>query len=179
MRFLPSAVLLLLLTSACVNPTDELLPIPASVKGASRVADVEISFRRQAAPAVAAMDRKLEARPGASAGEGFRALLERSIREAAAEAGLTSGRALKLLVEIDTVQTADAASALIGRDDRLEGSVYIRDAATGEGLGQLYIDIDRTNGGLISALSRIGNVRESLARQFGSEIARALSGKSR
>jgi hypothetical protein len=72
---------------------------------------------------------------------------------------------------------ASPGSALLGRDDRLEGSVFVRDAATGESLGQLYVDIDRNNGGLISALSRIGNVRESLARQFGAEVAATLSGR--
>jgi hypothetical protein len=170
--FLPA--LLLLIAIGCAPHAEELLPIPASVKGANLVSDVEITFRRQAPRAVAAIDAKAGA-----AAEPFAELLERSIREATREAGLTSGRALKLLVEVDALQTADAASAFVGRDDRLEGSVYVRDAATGESLGQLYIDIDRNNGGLIGAVSRIGNVRESLARQFGSEVARALGGRMR
>jgi hypothetical protein len=105
----------------------------------------------------------------------FAQLLERNVREAAVAAGLTSGRALRLVVEVDRVQTANAASAFLGRDDRLEGSVFVRDAASGESLGQLYVDIDRTNGGLMKALARIGSVRESLAKQFGAEVAAALS----
>jgi hypothetical protein len=180
LRFLLPALLLLFLASGCAGQAEELLPIPASIKGASKVSDVEVIFRNQAAPAVAAMDGRLRQRPGGAANAAplsFAELLERSIREAAQEAGLTSGRALKLVVEVDALQTADAASALIGRDDRLEGSVFMRDAATGEELGQLYIEIDRNNGGLISALSRIGNVRESLARQFGAEVAAALGGR--
>jgi hypothetical protein len=179
LRFLLPALLLLFLASGCGGHAEELLPIPASIKGASKVSDVEVIFRHQAAPAVAAMDERLRRRPSGAANAPlpFGELLERSIREAAQEAGLVSGRALKLVVEIDALQTADAASALIGRDDRLDGSVFVRDAATGEGLGQLYIEIDRNNGGLISALSRIGNVRESLARQFGAEVAAALGGK--
>ena len=174
MRFPFLPALLLLIAIGCAPHAEELLPIPASVKGANLVSDVEITFRRQAPRAVAAIDAKAGA-----AAEPFAELLERSIREATREAGLTSGRALKLLVEVDALQTADAASAFVGRDDRLEGSVYVRDAATGESLGQLYIDIDRNNGGLIGAVSRIGNVRESLARQFGSEVARALGGRMR
>ncbi len=180
MRFLLPALLLLFLASGCTQQAEELLPIPASIKGASKVSHVEVIFRHKAAPAVAAMDERLRPRPAGAASAGplpFGELLERSIREAAQEAGLTSGRALKLVVEVDALQTADAASALIGRDDRLEGSVFVKDAASGESLGQLYIEIDRTNGGLISALSRIGNVRESLARQFGAEVAAALGGK--
>ena len=182
MRFLLPALLLLFLASGCAGQSEELLPIPASIKGASKVSDVDVIFRQQAAPAVAAMDARLRQRPANAAGTAplpFSELLERSIRQAAGEAGLTSGRALKLVVEVDAIQTADAASALIGRDDRLAGSVLVRDAATGEELGQLYIEIDRHNGGLISALSRIGNVRESLARQFGAEVAAGLSAKKR
>jgi hypothetical protein len=55
----------------------------------------------------------------------------------------------------------------------------VRDAASGESLGQLYVDIDRTNGGLMKALARIGSVRESLAKQFGAEVAAALSVRKR
>lgn len=172
MRILPLAVLLLFLAGACTGKAEELLPIPASVKGASRVSEVEVTIGRRAAASVAAMDAKQG--PGNLT---FAQLLERSLREAAEAAGLRSGRALKLVVEVDTIQTADAASAFLGRDDRLEGSVFVRDAATGESLGQLYVDIDRTNGGLMKALSRIGSVRESLARQFGAEVAAALGGK--
>ena len=164
--------LLLLLTSACAQQAEELLPIPASVKGASRIAEVEVTVRREVRAAAAASDQRLgpNALPLAK-------LLQRSVLEAAERAGLTSGRALKLSVEVDALQVANPGSALLGRDDRLEGSVFVRDASTGENLGQLYVDIDRNNGGLISALSRIGNVRESLARQFGAEVAAALSAK--
>ena len=174
MRIFPAAMLLLLLASGCTRQAEELLPILASVKGSSRISDVEVTIGRRAAASVAAMDAKQG--PG---GVTLAQLLDRSLREAAATAGLTSGRALKLVVEVDAIQTADAAAAFLGRDDRLEGSVFVRDAATGESLGQLYVDIDRTNGGLMKALARIGSVRESLARQFGAEVAAALSGRKR
>ncbi len=169
MRFLLLALLLLFLTSACATAAEELLPIDPSIKGASRIGEIEVTVRRDAAAAVAASDERL-----GPTGEPFAKLLERSIREAAEQAGLTSGRALKLVVEVDALQLAGAGSALLGRDDRLEGSVFLRDAATGAGLGQLYVEIDRTNGGLISALSRIGNVRESLTRQFAADVTAAL-----
>ncbi len=74
---------------------------------------------------------------------------------------------------------ADSGSALLGRNDRLRGSAYVRDASTGEDLGHIYVDIDRNNGGFLNALSRIGNVRESLAGQFGAQVAAALGGKRR
>jgi hypothetical protein len=174
LRFLLFPALILFLASGCATKAEELLPIPAAIKGASRVSEIDVSVRRDAAAAVAASDQGI-----GEAGEPFAKLLERSIREAAAQAGLTSGRALKLIVEVDALQMAGAGSALLGRNDRLEGSVFLRDAATGESLGQLYVDIDRNNGGLISALSRIGSVRESLARQFGAEVAAALSAPRR
>jgi hypothetical protein len=174
LRISTIALLLLLLASGCARQAEELLPIPASIKGASRIADVEVTIGRGAAAAVAAMDAK----QGAN-GVSFAKLLDQSVREAAEAAGLTSGRALKLVLEVDRVQTASAAGALVGRDDRLEGSAYVRDAATGDSLGQLYVSIDRNNGGFISALSRIGSVRESLARQFGAEVAAALSARKR
>jgi hypothetical protein len=131
---------------------------------------VEVAIAPAASRSVAAGD-------AAAGGASLSELLELSILEATRKAGLTSGRALNLRVEIDAVQAADAASAFMGKDDRLEGSVYVRDAASGANLGQLYIDIDRTNGGLVSTLARGGNVRESLARQFADEVAKALGGR--
>ncbi len=163
MRFPLLALLILFLASACTGQAEELLPIPASIKGASHVGAVEVTYRDRAVPAA---ERPV-----------FAELLERSIREAAQQAGLGSGRALKLSVEVDAFQVANPGSALIGRDDRLEGSVFLRDAQSGESLGHLYLDINRNNGGLIGMLSRIGDVRESLARQFGAEVAAALSGR--
>jgi len=102
-------------------------------------------------------------------------MLTRAIENVARRRGLVSGRPLKLLVEIDEVQTADAASAMFGRDDRLAGSVFVRDAATGQALGQLYIDIVNANGGLMSVITRAGGVREKLAEAFAEDIAEALS----
>ncbi len=174
MRFLLLALLLLLVTSACATAAEELLPIDPSIKGASRIAEIEVVVRPGASAAVTASDERL-----GPDGITFAKLLERSVRNAAEQAGLTSGRPLKLVLEVDRLQMAGAGSALLGRDDRLEGSVFLRDAATGAELGQLYVDIDRNNGGMISALSRIGDVRESLARQFGADVAAALSGSRR
>ena len=169
------ALLLLLLTGACTATSQELLPIPASIKGASMIASVEVVIQPAARRSVAAIDGTTAA-PAAPPQVPFTKLLERSILDAAREAGLGSGRALALRIEVDAVQTAAAAQALLGRNDRLQGLVFVRDAQNGEELGQLYIDIDRSNGGLMSAVTRLGSVRESLARQFGREVAKALGG---
>ena len=178
MRIFFSPALLLLLTAACAATSDELLPIPASIKGASMIARVEVFIQPDARRSVAALDGKTAA-PGAPPQLPFAKLLERSILDAAREAGLGSGRALALRVEVDAVQAAGAAQAVLGRNDRLQGAVFVRDAGTGEELGQLYIDIDRSNGGLMSAVTRFGGVPESLARQFGRKVAEALGGRAR
>lgn len=172
LRHLLLPAFLLCLASACASSSEELLPIPHSIKGASLVQAVEVAAAPAAARSVAGSDAK-------AGGATLSQLLERSIIEETRAAGLISGRALRLKVEIDAIQTADAASAFVGKDDRLEGSVYVRDAATGESLGHLYIDIGRANGGLLNALARGGNIRESLVRQFASEVAAALGGRPR
>jgi len=178
MRILLLPTLLLpLLTGACTAPTQELLPIPAAIKGASMVASVEVAVQPDARRSVAAIDGATT--PGTPPELPFAKLLEQSILDAARDAGLASGRALALRVEVDAVQTAGAAQAVLGRNDRLQGAVFVRDAATGEELGQFYVDIDRSNGGLMSAVTRFGGVRESLARQFGREVAKALGGRVR
>ena len=182
-RLLLLPALLLLALAGCAPTTDELLPIPASIKGASTVTEVEVVVMKPAQAAVARLNGTAPSEPAQTAPVPtaappqvpFEQMLADAIREATRSRGLTSGRALKLRVEIERLQTANAASAMIGRDDRLEGSVFVRDAATGEGLGQLYITIVNVNGGLMSVLKRLGGIREQLSGAFASDIADALS----
>lgn len=181
MRLLP--LLLLATLAGCAAQSEELLPIPASVRGASRVDAVEVKIRATAAAAVAALDQKA-ATSGAStdapaAGQPFRQLLADSVDKAARDRGLRSGRALKLIVEVDEIEVAETAAALFGRSDRLAGSVFVADAATGEPLGQLYVDVVNTNAGLSGLALRGGGVREALAREFAAHVARALGGRRR
>ena len=159
-------------------PAEELLPIPASVRGASRIAEIEIRVRPGAAQALAALDDKARGRDGA-AGLPTREMLTRTIAEQAAAWGLNDGRALKLLVEIDGYRTPDAGGALLGKRDQLAGSVFVRDAATAQALGHLYIEIDNAHVGLIGLALRGGGVREKLAGQFAMRTARALSGRKK
>ena len=180
MRFPLFLALLALPLAACAPTTDELLPIPASIKGASTVADIEIVVMAPAQEGVAKLNGTAPPKPGEAAPVprpvSFEAMLADAIRETTRSRGLTAGRPLKLRIEIERLQTANAASAVIGRDDRLEGSVYIRDAATGEDLGQLYITIVNINGGLMSVLMRLGGIREQLAGAFAEDVADALGG---
>ena len=182
MRIFFLSALLALGLAGCAPTTDELLPIPASIKGASIVAEVEVVVMKPAQAAIARLNGSAPPEPGQIAPARPAALpvpleqmLADAIKQATRSRGLTSGRSLKLRVEIERVQTANAASAVVGRDDRLEGSVFVRDAATAEDLGQLYITIVNTNGGLMSALMRVGGIREQLTSAFADDVADALS----
>ena len=173
---------LLALVAGCAPTTDELLPIPASIKGASTVAEVDVVVMKPAQAAVAKLNGTAPPEPGqpaparsATPAVPFEQMLADAIKLTTRSRGLTSGRPLKLRVEIERLQTANAASAMIGRDDRLEGSVFIRDAATAEDLGQLYITIVNVNGGWMSVLKRLGGIREQLTGAFASDIAEALA----
>lgn len=168
---------LALMLCACTSRTEEVLPLSRSIVGASRVAKIDLVVQRPARASVAALDE----RAGRSGEEGpagapLSKLLPEMIMEATRKAGLTSGRELKLLLEIDDMQTASAGAALIGGEDRLAGTVFVRDAATDELLGQLYIDVNARSSGLMGLATR-GGVRERLAEEFAGRVAKALSGR--
>jgi hypothetical protein len=81
------------------------------------------------------------------------------------------------VLDIDRIDVQGTGAALFGREDRLAGTVFIRDAATGEPLGQLYVDTVGTNGGLLALALRGGGVRERLVGAFSERVAGALSGR--
>lgn len=169
LRCLP--LLFIVLLAGCLSRANELLPIPADVRGASVVAAVEVRIAETARASVAALDTQ---RP-----EPFAALLQRELTDVSRAYSLTSGRALKLIVEIDEIRTANALGAAFGRSDRLLGSVFIRDAETGARLGQLYIEVDEANAGLLGLVTRGGSVEEKLAQAFAVRTARAISGRDK
>jgi hypothetical protein len=172
------ALLLLLVACACTSRTDQVLPLSRSIIGASQVKNVELVVQPAARAAVAAHDERAgraTAQSGYAAAP-FSELLPGMIMEATRKLGLASGRELKLLVEIDELQTASAGAAMFGQEDRLAGTVFVRDAATGEPLGQLYVDVNARSSGLIGLATR-GGVRERIAEAFATRVARALGGR--
>jgi len=172
-----SALFLALALCACTSRTDEVLPLARSIVGASQVTRIETVVQRPARASVAALDEGAKRSGEAGyASAPLEAMLPDMIREATRRLGLTSGRELKLLLEIDDLQAASAGSALIGGEDRLAGTVLVRDAATDEPLGQLYVDVNARTSGLIGLATR-GGVRERLAEEFATRIAKALAGK--
>lgn len=184
-RLLPVAAALLITAAGCAPQSEELLPIPASIKGASMVREMEVIVRPGAAATVARLDEKarsLHAGSPASATEAaalqFREMMQRTVQEVTRSWGLTAGRPLKLLVEIDEVRLADPAATILGgSEDRMAGSVFFRDAVTDEELGQLYVNVVNSHSGPVGLLIRGGGIREELATEFSIHIARALSGR--
>lgn len=172
-----SALLLVLCAAACQSATDVVLPLSRSIVGASRIEAVEIQVRPTAAPAVGALDER--ARTGGGEGAAalpFAQMLDAAVRDAATRAGLSGARPLKLLLEIDEVAVPGTGAALFGAQDRLAGTVFVRDAVSGAALGQLYVDVRASNAGLLGLALRGGGVRERLAAAFADRIAGALSG---
>lgn len=170
-------LVILLLPTACMSPVERVLPIPASVRGASMVAEVELVVRPTARDALAKLDARAAQRAGSQAGYAalpFEAMLANTVRDVTREWGLTSGRPLKLVIELDKLAVVDTGRAILGDRDRLAGTVFLKDAATGEPLGQLYVDVGHSNAGLLAAALRGGGVRERLAREFALHIAREL-----
>lgn len=169
---------LLACCAACQSVTDEVLPLSRDIVGASRIEAIQVDVRPTAAPAVAALDER--ARTGGGDGAAalpFDRLLDTAVRDAAARAGLTGARPLKLVLEIDDLAVQGTGSALIGAQDRLAGTVFVRDLNSGAALGQLYIDIRAGQAGLVGLALRGSGVRERLAAAFAARIAGALSGR--
>jgi hypothetical protein len=167
--------LIIALLAACTSRTDVVLPIAPAIVGNSRVEAVALDIRPSARASIAALDEAARGREGA-AGQAVAELLPNAIKDTAQAAGLTGGRPLRVLVELDHFQVASTGSALFGGEDRLAGTVFLRDAGTGQPLGQLYIDVNaRTSG--VMALATRGGVRERMAYAFADRVARALRGR--
>lgn len=170
-------LLLALLLGACTSNTDEVLPLSRSIVGASRITGIDMVVQPAARAFVAASDERAT-RPDEAghAGAPLAKMLPDMILEATRQIGLASGREIKLLLEIDELQTASAGAAMFGKQDRLAGTVFVRDAATDEPLGQLYIDANARTSGVIGLATR-GGVRERLGEAFAMRVAKALKGR--
>lgn len=172
-----SALFLALLLGACTSSTDEVLPLSRSIIGASRITDIDMVVQPAARASVAASDeRATRADAVGHAGAPLARMLPDMIMEATRQIGLTSGREIELLLEIDELQTASAGAAMFGKQDRLAGTVFVRDATTDAPLGQLYIDANARTSGVIGLATR-GGVRERLAEAFAMRVAKALKGR--
>lgn len=168
----------LLPIAACATPVQHVLPLAPGVRGASHVAEVRAFPVAHASDLFAPFDEKAARRTDGEAALPTAAMIERAMVEAAREAGLAGGRALRLEIEIDRLETADAAEVLLTSiPDRISGTVFVRDAASGEPLGQLYVDVGNRQSGLVGLAMRSGGARERLAAAFARQVAAALSAR--
>jgi hypothetical protein len=167
-RFLLPA--LTLLAAGCTRPAIDMMQAPAAaLRAPAYVSAVVLSLGPEAKKEVAVSDAKVMAKAAAGyAGMAFAALLPRMFKDSAAARGLTAGRALTVVVELDHLRVPGAGGALAGRHDRLAGLVRVTDARTGEVLATFYVDVDQHYPGLIGLAVREGNggVRERLASAF-------------
>lgn len=105
-------------------------------------------------------------------------MLEFVVKDTTREWGLNSGQPLKLAVEIDTLKTANAAMAMLAASsDQLSGTVTVMDAATSAKVGEFYVDVINSHGGLLGLAMRGGGIREKLAEEFALHISRQLTGR--
>lgn len=130
-----------------------------------------------AAPAAAANPGTPPPAPDRYAGMPFATMFPLIVDEETKAWGLTGGRPVRLSVTIDGIKTANAGMAmLLASSDQLAGTVAVSDAATGEKLGEFYVDVLNTSGGMLGLALRGGGVREKLAHGFAQRIAIELSG---
>jgi hypothetical protein len=164
--------------AACSSATQEVLPLSRAIVGQSRIEVVQLDVRPTAAPVVAMLDER--ARTGGEDGMAalpFDQLLQVALHDAATRAGLSGARPLRLVLEIDHLAVPGSGAALFGAEDRLAGTIFVRDAGSGEALGQLYVDVRAGNAGLLGLALRGDGVREKLAAAFAERVVRALSGR--
>jgi hypothetical protein len=195
------APVLALLLAGCVKPVEVLQPVSAALQsGPKMISEVDVKLSSTAAAAMTKFEDKAREKRAAAGlppiADGqdvagtvdkaqyatlpFGEMFERVVTDVTREKGLSSGRPLKLAVEIDTLKTANAGMALLaGSNDQLAGSVKVHDAASGETLGEFYVDVINSHSGLLGLAMRGGGVREELAEEFALHISRQLNGKGK
>lgn len=175
-------------------------PVDLSVTAGAQITDVEVTItpgtkdafdafeqkaaEKRAQAGLAAVDaaQPLAGRPGEAeyATLPIARMMPLVVQDVSRERGLTSGRALKLKIELDTLKTANAGMAmLIGSSDQLAGTVSVFDAETGRKVGEFYVDVFNARSGLFGLAARGGGVREKLATEFSQHIVKQLTGSAK
>ncbi len=112
----------------------------------------------------------------------FAAMAPLVIRDVTRKWGLTPerGKPVDLDITIENIKTADAAMAmLLASSDELSGEVVVRDPATGEQVGNFYVQVVNGHSGLMGMAMRGAGVREKLVEEFALESARVLTGSTK
>ncbi len=185
-------------TPAAARSVKVTQPVPAELIGASHVVEMRVTLsdavkanfekleqkaaekRAAAGLTLVSADAPVGDRPKAEhyATLPITQMMPLVLEDTAREWGLTSGRPIRLTVELDTLKTADAGMAmLLGSSDQLAGLVTVSDPATGEKLGEMYIDVINSRSGLMGLAMRGSGVREKLAAEFSDKVMKKLAGK--
>lgn len=197
--FRAAALATTLALAACgPKPVDVIQPLSASIRNASMVDQVDVQLSSLAADRMRkfeenAAKKRAEAGlapvdPAAEPADGtprddwstlpFAQMMELMVKDVTRDRGLTSGRPLRISVEIDTLKTANAGMVMLaGSSDQLAGTVKVLDGVSGEKLGEFYVDVINAHSGLLGLAMRGGGVREKLANEFAGHIAKQLTKK--
>jgi len=170
-------------------------PLPAEMMGAAQISKVDVTISESARKTFDALEekaahKKSAAKPAAGTPDEQRAesystmpfaeMFPNVVHDELVKRNLTSGRALKLSLQVDTLKTADAGMALlIGSVDELAGVVTLSDAASGAVLGEYYIDVFNSSGGPLGLMLRGSGVREKLAAEFAKHVAEVMGKKGK
>ncbi len=194
---------LLALALACATPSlaksvKVMQPVPAELIGAANIVETRVVLsdavkenfakleekaaekRTAAGLQPIAADQSFASRPAESeyATLPITRMMPLIVDDAARKWGLTTGRPVRLTIELDTLKTADAGMAmLLGSSDQLAGLVTIHDPATEEKLGEIYVDVFNARAGLLGLAMRGSGVREKLAAEFSDKLMKQLAGK--
>jgi len=170
-------------------------PLPAALLGADHVVKVDVTVGESARKTFDALEQKAAGKrtaanlPAADPAATrpvpdlyptlpFAQMFPLVVDDELTQWGLTSGRNVRLAVQIDTLKTADAGMALLfGSIDQLAGLVDVYDADSGDKLGEFYVDVLNSRAGLLGLAMRGAGVREKLSAEFAKHLGEVLSGR--
>jgi hypothetical protein len=185
--FLRAAAFIAALAAAGCAPRaiDMMQPPPAALRGAVAVESVELTLRPDLQRELAAADARLAERsagrdpPEGRAALPFARMFKETVEGVVRARGLTAGRAVRLVVEMDELHVPGIALSALGRTDRLAGQVIVHDRSSDETLAIFYVTVDNAHPGLLGQLTRGTGIRERLAEAFARHIADQLGAPRR
>jgi hypothetical protein len=158
---------------------------PAALRGAAAVEGVELTLRPDLQRELAGADARLAERtagrdpPEGRAALPFVRMFTETVQSVARARGLTRGRPVRLVVEMDELRVPGLALSALGRTDRLAGQVIVHDRASDATLAIFYVTVDNAHPGLLGQLTRGTGIRERLAEAFANHIADQLGAPRR
>lgn len=97
--------------------------------------------------------------------------------------GLTQergGKPVNLRITVENIKTANAAMAFLGgSSDELSGEVVVLDPSTQQQIGNFYVQVLNSHGGLAGLAMRGSGIREKLVEEFALESSRVLTGSTK